>query len=83
MCSSTKCRASAAQNNPNLRIHLMGHSFGTIVVSSMIGGPNAVGPLPRPVDSVALRYVCVVNDHVMSEPTGVPSAPITLPETVT
>lgn len=36
------------------RIHLMGHSFGTIVVSGMVGGPNAQGPLPRPVDSVAL-----------------------------
>lgn len=35
-------------------IHLMGHSFGTIVVSGMLGGPNASGKLPRPVDSVAL-----------------------------
>jgi hypothetical protein len=38
----------------NTRIHLMGHSFGTIVVSSMIGGPNAQGQLPRPVHSVVL-----------------------------
>jgi hypothetical protein len=36
------------------RIHLMGHSFGTIVVSGMLGGPDAKGTLPRPVDSVAL-----------------------------
>jgi hypothetical protein len=36
------------------RVHLMGHSFGTIVVSGMMGGPNAQGNLPRPVDSVAL-----------------------------
>ena len=36
------------------RIHLMGHSFGTIVISGMLGGPNANGPLVRPVDSVAL-----------------------------
>jgi hypothetical protein len=36
------------------RIHLMGHSFGTIVVSGMLGGPNARGVLPRPVESVAL-----------------------------
>jgi len=36
------------------RIHLMGHSFGTIVISGMLGGPNASGPLVRPVDSVAL-----------------------------
>src|SRR5262249_43701497 len=34
--------------------HLMGHSFGTIVVSGMLGGPDARGTLPRPVDSVAL-----------------------------
>jgi hypothetical protein len=36
------------------RIHLMGHSFGTIVVSGMLGGPDARGTLPRPVDSVVL-----------------------------
>ncbi len=36
------------------RIHLMGHSFGTIVISGMLGGPNAQGPLDRPIDSVAL-----------------------------
>lgn len=36
------------------RIHLMGHSFGTIVISSMLGGPNARSPLVRPVDSVVL-----------------------------
>ena len=34
--------------------HLMGHSFGTIVISGMLGGPDAQGPLPRPVDSVVL-----------------------------
>jgi hypothetical protein len=42
------------QNATAARIHLMGHSFGTIVVSGMLGGPNAKGNLPRPVDSVAL-----------------------------
>jgi hypothetical protein len=36
------------------RIHLMGHSFGTIVISGMLGGPNGRGPLVRPVDSVVL-----------------------------
>ncbi|MEO8449261.1 MAG: hypothetical protein ABI647_05690 [Gemmatimonadota bacterium] len=36
------------------RIHLMGHSFGTIVISGMLGGPNATGTLPRPVDSTVL-----------------------------
>ena len=41
----------------------MGHSFGTIVVSGMLGGPDAAGQLPRPVDSVALgagRRILVV-----------------------
>jgi hypothetical protein len=38
----------------NTRIHLMGHSFGTIVVSGMLGGPNASASLPRPVDSAVL-----------------------------
>ena len=36
------------------RIHLMGHSFGTIVVSGMLGGPDSSGTLPRPVDSAVL-----------------------------
>jgi hypothetical protein len=36
------------------RVHLMGHSFGTIVVSGMLGGPECKGVLPRPVASVAL-----------------------------
>jgi hypothetical protein len=36
------------------RVHLMGHSFGCIVVSSALGGPDARTPLERPVDSVAL-----------------------------
>ncbi len=39
---------------PQARFHLMGHSFGTIVVSSILGGAGASGQLPRPVDSVAL-----------------------------
>ena len=39
---------------PQTRFHLMGHSFGCIVVSSLIGGPKASHALPRPVDSVAL-----------------------------
>jgi hypothetical protein len=40
--------------NPQVRVHLMGHSFGTIVISGMLGGPDARGALPRPVDSVVL-----------------------------
>ena len=42
------------QKASNARIHLMGHSFGCIVVSSILGGPNGNSPLPRPVDSAAL-----------------------------
>ena len=42
------------QNATPARVHLMGHSFGTIVVSGMLGGPNATGQLPRAVESVAL-----------------------------
>lgn len=42
------------QNASQSRVHLMGHSFGTIVVSGMVGGPDASGPLPRPVDSLVL-----------------------------
>jgi hypothetical protein len=36
------------------RFHLMGHSFGTIVVSSILGGKDGKGQLPRQVDSVVL-----------------------------
>lgn len=36
------------------RFHLMGHSFGCIVVTSTICGPGALGQLPRKVDSLLL-----------------------------
>jgi hypothetical protein len=39
---------------PAARVHLMGHSFGCIVMSSLVGGRKASHPLPRPVDSLAL-----------------------------
>jgi hypothetical protein len=57
-------KATAAKST---RIHLMGHSFGTIVISSMIGGPDAKGPLARPIDSVtlvqgAVSLWCYAND---------------------
>ena len=39
---------------PNAHVHLMGHSFGCIVVSSILGGPHGDGALPRPVHSAAL-----------------------------
>lgn len=37
-----------------VRFHLMGHSFGCIVVSSTLNGPKGTGNLVRPVDSLAL-----------------------------
>jgi hypothetical protein len=38
----------------NVRFHLMGHSFGCIVVSGMLSGPDGRGDLPRPVNSAML-----------------------------
>ena len=35
-------------------VHLMGHSFGSIVMSSILGGPGGDSPLPRPVSSAML-----------------------------
>jgi hypothetical protein len=35
-------------------IHLMGHSFGCIVVSSILGGPGGSGALVRPINSAVL-----------------------------
>jgi phosphatidylserine/phosphatidylglycerophosphate/cardiolipin synthase-like enzyme len=46
--------AQLQQSAPNTRVHLMGHSFGCIVVSSICNGPNGVTALPRPIDSLAL-----------------------------
>lgn len=46
--------ASLQQALPAARIHLMGHSFGCIVVSSILGGPNGKAALPRPVESLVL-----------------------------
>lgn len=43
-----------ATETKGTRIHLMGHSFGTIVVSGMLGGPDSQGRLGRPVNSVAM-----------------------------
>ncbi|MEG4853183.1 hypothetical protein QUB10_20130 [Microcoleus sp. B5-D4] len=37
-----------------VRFHLMGHSFGCVVVSSMLNGPQGKGSLVRPVNSLAL-----------------------------
>jgi hypothetical protein len=45
---------NAVPEGRTVRFHLMGHSFGCIVVSGMIHGPKGAGGLPRPVDSVTL-----------------------------
>ena len=39
---------------PKARFHLMGHSFGSIVVSATVAGPPGGQALPRPVDSLYL-----------------------------
>lgn len=44
----------ALQQGSNAKIHLMGHSFGCVVVSSILNGPDGRGALPRPINSVAL-----------------------------
>ena len=38
----------------NLRFHLMGHSFGCIVMSATLAGPRGRGRVARPVESLAL-----------------------------
>lgn len=45
---------SQLQQTSNADIHLMGHSFGCIVMSSILGGPGGKGRLPRPINSAAL-----------------------------
>jgi hypothetical protein len=44
----------AVPEGRTVRFHLMGHSFGCIVVSGMVHGEKGNGGLPRPVDSVML-----------------------------
>jgi hypothetical protein len=44
----------AAPPERKVRFHLMGHSFGCIVVSATLAGPDGNGQMVRPVDSAAL-----------------------------
>ena len=37
-----------------LRVHLMGHSFGAIIASAIVGGPGGSSGLPGPVHSLVL-----------------------------
>jgi hypothetical protein len=45
---------SELQRTCDANVHLMGHSFGCIVVSSILGGPGGNGALTRPVNSAVL-----------------------------
>ncbi|MFN0166432.1 MAG: hypothetical protein ACKV22_08375 [Bryobacteraceae bacterium] len=45
---------AALQNVCGAKIHLMGHSFGCVVVSSILGGPGGKARMPRPVSSAVL-----------------------------
>ena len=42
------------QTKAQAKVHLMGHSFGCIVVSATLAGPQGTGSLVRPIDSLAL-----------------------------
>jgi hypothetical protein len=42
------------QRNCDAQIHLMGHSFGCIVVSAILAGPGGNSPLPKLVNSIVL-----------------------------
>jgi hypothetical protein len=42
------------QRASDASLHLMGHSFGCIVASGILGGPGGTGSLPRAVESAAL-----------------------------
>ncbi len=45
---------SEIQQTSDAQVHLMGHSFGCIVVSSTLGGPGGNNHLPKPVSSMVL-----------------------------
>lgn len=42
------------ETQENIRLHLMGHSFGCIVMSAAVAGPTGGASLPRPVQSLVL-----------------------------
>lgn len=63
-----------ARTDIAVRFHLMGHSFGCIVASSLLSGPDGKGILPRPVDSLALVQGAL---SLWSYCSAVPSSPDT------
>jgi hypothetical protein len=42
------------ERKKNVRFHLIGHSFGCIVVTGMVKGRDGTGALPRPINSLTL-----------------------------
>ncbi|MGT2490909.1 hypothetical protein ACU4GD_11250 [Cupriavidus basilensis] len=55
---------------PAARIHLMGHSFGAVVMSAALGGPGGTAALRRPVAS------CVLVQGAMSLWAYAPDIPV-------
>jgi hypothetical protein len=47
-------RLQSAASDRDVRFHLMGHSFGCIVVSAAVNGAGGDAPLPKPVHSLFL-----------------------------
>jgi hypothetical protein len=45
---------AAGESGRDVRFHLMGHSFGCIVVSAILRGPDGSVPLPRAIDTLFL-----------------------------
>jgi hypothetical protein len=68
-------RLLQGKTGPEVRFHLMGHSFGCIVASAILGGPAGTGELLRPVDSVALVQGALSLWSYCSEIPSVPGKP--------
>src|SRR5262249_2834365 len=62
----------AAGTERDIRFHLMGHSFGCIVVSATVSGPGGRGTLVRPINSLALLQGAL---SLWSYCAAVPAAP--------
>jgi hypothetical protein len=58
-----------------LRFHLMGHSFGCIVLSAMLAGPKGRGRVARPVESLALVQGALSIWSYCDDIPGVPGQP--------
>jgi len=65
----------AVPQGRDVRFHLMGHSFGCIVMSAFLNGPDGKGMLPAPVHSLTLVQgatslwgYCTANPPLTSNP---------------